>query len=114
MNQVRQVVISAKSDSLSAQDLAAFVRPTLDALDLGEAYTVTIAGELENSEEVYAKIGANLPIALMVMVAALVFQFNSIRRSLVTFLTIPIVVVGAPVAMIVAGHPMSVFSRCSG
>ncbi|MEL6316847.1 MAG: efflux RND transporter permease subunit, partial [Pseudomonadota bacterium] len=110
MNQAREVTISAKSETLSAQDLAALIQPTLDGLSLGPAYQISIAGELEDSEEVYAKIGANLPIALMVMLAALVFQFNSFRRAMVTALTIPIVAVGAPFAMIAAGHPMSFFA----
>ncbi|MEL7048891.1 MAG: efflux RND transporter permease subunit [Pseudomonadota bacterium] len=109
-NQVRQVTISAKSTSLSAEELAAFIKPTLDKLDLGPAYTIKIAGELEDSADVYGKIGANLTLALAVMLLALVFQFNSWRRSLITFLTIPIILIGAPYALMIAGHPMSFFA----
>ena len=109
-NQVRQIVISAKSSELSADQLLATVQPTLDGLELGDEYAINIGGELEDSAEVYAKIGANLPIALGVMLAALVFQFNSMRRAVATFLTIPIITIGAPYALLIAGHPMSFFA----
>ncbi|MEO1709455.1 MAG: efflux RND transporter permease subunit [Pseudomonadota bacterium] len=108
-NQVRQVVISAKSSSMSAQQLADHIRPTLAQLGLGPDYNVKIAGELEDSADVYSKIGANLPIALAVMLLALVFQFNSMRRSIITFMTIPIILIGAPYALMLAGQPMSFF-----
>ncbi|MEL6298463.1 MAG: efflux RND transporter permease subunit [Pseudomonadota bacterium] len=109
-NQVRQVVISAKSSSLPAAQLADHIRPTLAGLGLGADYNIKIAGELEDSAEVYGRIGENLPIALGVMLAALVFQFNSIRRTLITFMTIPIILIGAPYALMLAGQPMSFFA----
>jgi len=109
-NQVRQVIVSAKSSELSAAKTLAHVQPAIDALDLGPAYSTHIGGELEDSAEVYEEIGGNLPIALGVMLAALVFQFNSLRRSLATFMTIPIIVIGAPHALSLAGHPMSFFA----
>ncbi|MBX2856616.1 MAG: efflux RND transporter permease subunit, partial [Rhodobacteraceae bacterium] len=109
-NQVRQIIVSAKSAAMSAQELADFIQPTLQELDLDDRYGVNIGGELEDSVDVYTQIGANLPLALVVMVLALVFQFNSIRRTAITFLTIPIILVGAPFAMMFAGHPMAFFA----
>ncbi len=109
-NQIRQVIVSGKSVALSAQEVLARLQPTLDALALGSEYRIHIGGELEDSADVMGQIGGNLPLALGVMLAALVFQFNSIRRSLVTFLTIPLIVIGAPYTMIGMGHPMSFFA----
>ncbi|MEM7523645.1 MAG: efflux RND transporter permease subunit, partial [Pseudomonadota bacterium] len=109
-NQVRQITISGKSETLAAQQLVELIQPALDGLALGPDYEVTVAGELEDSVEVYTKIGSNLPMALSVMLLALVFQFNSMRRSLATFMTIPIIVIGAPYALILAGKPMSFFA----
>ncbi|MEL6264965.1 MAG: efflux RND transporter permease subunit, partial [Pseudomonadota bacterium] len=109
-NQVRQIIISGKSAALSAQDTLAALQPTLDGLDLGPGYRVHIGGELEDSASVNGQMGANLPYALGVMLAALVFQFNSVRRSVATFLTIPLIVIGAPYTMIATGQPMSFFA----
>ncbi|MEM9761249.1 MAG: efflux RND transporter permease subunit [Pseudomonadota bacterium] len=109
-NQVRRIVISGKSAALSAADTLARIQPTLDGLALGPDYEITIAGELEDSADVNDQMGGNLPLALGVMLAALVFQFNSFRRSLATFLTIPLVVIGAPYAMMAMGQPFSFFA----
>lgn len=109
-DQVRQITIAGKSDEMSARELLAQIQPALDALDLGPEYSLTIGGELEDSTEVYSKIGANLPLALGVMLAALVFQFNSASRTLITVGTIPIILIGAPYALMIAGQPMSFFA----
>ncbi|MEM8784838.1 MAG: efflux RND transporter permease subunit, partial [Pseudomonadota bacterium] len=109
-NQIRQIVVSAKSAEMSAMETYAFIEPTLDALDLGEAYDISIGGEIEDSGDVNAQMGGNLPFALGVMLAALVFQFNSIRRAIVTLLTIPLIMIGAPYLMILTGQPFSFFA----
>ena len=109
-NQVRRIVISGKSAALSAQETLERIQPTLNALDLGPDYEIVIAGELEDSADVNSQMGSNLPLALGVMLAALVFQFNSLRRALATFLTIPLIVIGAPFGMLTTGQPMSFFA----
>lgn len=109
-NQVRQIIISAKSDSLPANKLLERVQPVLDKLDLGAAYSIKIGGELEDTADVNGQLGGNLPYALGVMILALVFQFNSIRRTLITFMTIPIILIGAPFALMLTDRPMSFFA----
>ncbi|MEM8702461.1 MAG: efflux RND transporter permease subunit [Pseudomonadota bacterium] len=109
-NQVRQIIISAKSDSLAADQLLERIQPSLDGLDLGAGYSIRIGGELEDTADVNGQLGGNLPYALGVMILALVFQFNSIRRTLITFMTIPIIVIGAPFALMLTDRPMSFFA----
>ncbi|MEL6450805.1 MAG: efflux RND transporter permease subunit [Pseudomonadota bacterium] len=109
-NQVRQIVISGKSSSLAASEVEAIIAPTLEALDLGDSYTVTVAGESQQSSEVNETLGAGMPFTLAVMLVALVFQFNSARRVLLTFMTIPLIVAGAPLALYVSDRPMSFFA----
>lgn len=109
-NQVRRIVISGKSASQSAQETLSALQPTLAALDLGPEYEISIAGELEDSADVNDQMAANLPYTLAVMLAALVFQFNSLRRAMATFLTIPLVVIGAPFGMLLMHQPMSFFA----
>ncbi|MEM7423361.1 MAG: efflux RND transporter permease subunit, partial [Pseudomonadota bacterium] len=109
-NQVRKIIVSGRSAALSAQDTYARLQPSIDALALGPDYEIFIGGEMEDSASVMGQMGGNLPMALAVMLAALVFQFNSIRRSLATFLTIPLIMIGAPYTMIATGQPMSFFA----
>ncbi|MEL6980153.1 MAG: efflux RND transporter permease subunit [Pseudomonadota bacterium] len=109
-NQVRRLVVSGKSMDLSAAEVLAALQPRIDALDLGPEYRIVIAGELEDAADVQGQMAEKMPLALGVMFAALIFQFNSFRRALTTVLTIPLIAIGAPYLMQAAGQPMSFFA----
>ena len=109
-NQVRQITISGKSSSLAAIQVEALIAPTLDVLDLGPEYTVVIGGESTDAAEANSNLASGMPYALVVMIAALMFQFNSMRRVTLTFLTIPLIVVGSPLALLITGQPLSFFA----
>ncbi|WP_298922151.1 efflux RND transporter permease subunit [uncultured Roseobacter sp.] len=109
-NQVRRIVISGKSDLYSAAETYTRLQPVIDALDLGSEYSVNIAGELENSADTNGQLLSNLPLAMGIMFAALIFQFNSMRRSCATLMTIPLIVIGAPYSMALMGQPLSFFA----
>jgi len=109
-NQVRKITISAKSATLSAAGIEALIQPTLDALALGPEYVVEIGGESADAAEANEKLLAGMPYALLVMMLALTFQFNSMRRVALTFLTIPLILVGAPLALGLTGQPLSFFA----
>jgi len=51
-----------------------------------------------------------MPLALMVMLVALMFQFNSARRVILTFMTVPLIVIGAPLALLITNQPLSFFA----
>ena len=111
VDQRRMITVAAISDALTAYDLLDRVQPELDALaaDLGPAYSVTIAGEVENAGEVRTKLGAGAPVALVVMLLALMAQFDSFRRVGITLLSVPLVIPGVPLALLTLGQPISFF-----
>lgn len=109
-NQRRTIKISGKSNILTAHELLAHVQPTLDKLDLKGGYAIEIDGETKKSGEVNEKLGGGMPTALFVMLLALMFQFNSVRRVALTFMTIPLVLIGAPIALLLTGQPLSFFA----
>lgn len=109
-NQQRLITISAKSSTLSAGELLAHAQPDLDAMNLNAGYEMLIAGETADSANVNEKLGAGAPVALMVMLFALMFQFNSARRAALTFMTIPLVIIGAPIALLLTNQPLSFFA----
>ena len=43
------------------------------------------------------------------MVVAIILQFNSFRRTFLTFLTIPLIVIGIPYGLLLTGQPLSFF-----
>ena len=109
-NQVREIVISGKSDTLSAAEVEDLLTPTLAGLELGAAYEVSLGGESADSAEANANLAGGMPFALAVMIAALVFQFNSFRRVALTFMTIPLILAGAPLALFLTNQPLSFFA----
>lgn len=108
-NQKRVIKVSAKSSELSAQQLLDFIQPTLDSLDLSGGYEIEISGEVKDSAEVNEMLANGIVPALLLMLAAIMFQFNSARRVVIIFLTIPFIVIGSPLALLITGEPLSFF-----
>ena len=111
VDQRRTITVAAISDALTAVELAAHIEPTLERLrsQLGPAYALHLGGEIENSAEVRTKLGAGAPIAAVVMLLALMAQFNSFRRVAITLACVPLVVAGVGPALLLAGKPLSFF-----
>jgi len=108
-NQVRTIIVSAKSASLTAADLLAEVQPGLDALDLTGGYEFVIEGETASAGEINGKLAAGLPPAFALMLLAIIYQFNSFRRAIMVFMTIPLIIIGVPIGLLLTGEPMSFF-----
>jgi multidrug efflux pump subunit AcrB len=108
-NQERTIIVSGRSASLTAGNLLNFIQPGLRALDLSGGYHIDFGGEIQKSEETNGKLAAGIPAALAVMVIAIILQFNSFRRTLLTFMTIPLILVGIPFGLLATGQPLSFF-----
>jgi multidrug efflux pump subunit AcrB len=108
-NQERTIIVSGRSASLTAGDLLNSIQPGLRALDLSGGYRIDIGGEIQKSMESNGKLAAGIPAALAVMVIAIILQFNSFRRTLLTFVTIPLILVGIPFGLLATGQPLSFF-----
>jgi len=109
-NQQPTITVTAKSSEFAAAELYAQVKDEVDALPLGEGYQVVVGGELEDSAEIYGKLGAGLPFALLLMILVVMYQFNSFRRIAIIFMSVPLVLVGVPLGLMITGQPMSFFA----
>lgn len=109
LDQVRTITVTGKSDVLTAGELLAEVKDDLDALDLSGGYLLDIGGELEDSADTNTKLAAGLPVAFLLMFAAIIFQFNSFRRALIIFMSVPLIIVGVPFGLLLLNQPMSFF-----
>jgi multidrug efflux pump subunit AcrB len=108
-NQERTITVSGRSASLTAGDLLNFIQPKLQALDLSGGYRIDIGGEIQKSAETNGKLAMGIPAAIAVMVFAIILQFNSFRRTLLTFMTIPLILVGIPFGLMATRQPLSFF-----
>jgi multidrug efflux pump subunit AcrB len=73
-----------------------------ESKDWGIGYRYEMGGENENSEKANKSIGDKLPVAALIIILLLVGQFNSIRRSVIILLTIPLGLIGVIVGLLVA------------
>jgi multidrug efflux pump subunit AcrB len=108
-NQVRTIIVTGRSASLTAGNLLKAIQPGLQARDLSGGYRLTIGGELQKSAETNERLATGLPAALAVMVLAIILQFNSFRRTLLTFTTVPLILIGIPFGLLATGQPLSFF-----
>ena len=100
-NQVRTLTIQARNPNIPAPVLLARVMPTLDALNLPAGYRWEIGGEIEDQAEANGKLFGLLPLALAGIVILLVGQFNSFRKGGIILLTIPLILIGAVLGLVV-------------
>ncbi|OUR71874.1 hypothetical protein A9Q78_08660 [Methylophaga sp. 41_12_T18] len=100
-DQRRTMTVIAKHEYQSASYVLQQIQPVIDKLNESDQYSLEIAGEIESQGEANEKLFANFPYAFALIVLLLIWQFNSFRKTAVILLTIPLVVVGATLGLIV-------------
>jgi multidrug efflux pump len=83
------------------------VGPRVDALraTLPAGYRIKLEGAAADSAEAEASITANVPLVLFIVFTLLMLQLHSFSRALMVFLTGPLGVAGAAMALLVLGRP---------
>jgi len=102
-DQERTLTVSGKHRTMQAADFHAIVYPFVQNIELPEGYHIEVGGEVEGSAEGNAALAENLPFAIVGIIILLVLQFNSLRRPAIIMLTIPLVVIGAVMGLMVSG-----------
>ncbi|MCA9758085.1 MAG: efflux RND transporter permease subunit [Candidatus Eisenbacteria bacterium] len=89
---------------VTASDVNAELVPWLeeDAATWPRGYGYELGGEAESSAKANQAIGAKLPIAGFLILLLLVAQFNSVRRTVIIFTTIPLGMIGVTIGLLLA------------
>lgn len=100
---VRTIAIEGRNTSMAAEDMVPMVEPKLTALEaeLPAGHWIEFDGVVTQSAEARAALTANLPVCLGLIFILLVAQFNSFRRPLLIVTTIPLVIVGVAIGLLV-------------
>ncbi len=104
-NQQRTLTVEARNPGLPAPELFQAIAPTLEALDLPAGYRFEIGGEIEDQEQANENLFGFLPLALAGIVILLVGQFNSFRKGGIILATIPLIMIGGSLGLVVMGAP---------
>jgi multidrug efflux pump subunit AcrB len=100
-NQERTITVSAKNQVLKASEIFAALTPTLEAMDFRKHHFWELGGELEDAARAQRNLAKWMLPCFGGIVFLLVWQFNSIRRAAIIILTMPLVIVGAVVGLLV-------------
>jgi multidrug efflux pump subunit AcrB len=100
-NQERTVTVSAKNQVLKASEIFAALLPTIEAMDFPKYHFWELGGELEDAARAQRNLAKWMLPCFGGIVFLLVWQFNSIRRAAIIILTMPLVIVGAVVGLLV-------------
>ena len=99
-NQERTITVSAKNQVLKASEMMKALLPTLAKMEFPKNHYWEVGGELEDSAEAQQNLAKWLLPCFGGIVFLLVWQFNSIRRAAIIILTMPLVIVGAVVGLL--------------
>jgi multidrug efflux pump subunit AcrB len=100
-NQERTITVSAKNQVLKASEIFAGVKPALDGMSFPKNHYWEVGGELEDSAIAQRNLAKWLLPCFGGIIFLLVWQFNSIRRAAIIILTMPLVIVGSVVGLLV-------------
>ena len=101
-------VQSDVGDHIQGPTVSGQIEPQLKALRaaLPAGYAITVKGAASDSGAAEASIAANLPLAVFLIFTLLMLQLHSFSRSLLVFLTGPLGVAGAAMALLLLGRPL--------
>ncbi len=104
-NMFRTITVEAKSLVMTAEDLKTVVDPMLQELNasLPPAHHVEYDGVIADSADAQQALSSNVPMVIGIIILLLVAQFNSYRKPAIIVLTIPLMMIGASIGLLVTG-----------
>jgi multidrug efflux pump subunit AcrB len=81
------------------------VRSAIEAIPLPPGYELEWGGEYESSNDANRMLMASVPLFFSLMILIVVALFNTLRQTLIVFLTLPLAVIGVTAGLLVTGQP---------
>ncbi|ELB2246180.1 multidrug efflux RND transporter permease subunit VmeV [Vibrio parahaemolyticus] len=106
----RTLTVLADHDVLSddtAASLFARVQPKVMALHIPEGYEITWGGEYESSKDAQEGLFGSLPTGYLLMFIITILLFNSIKKPLVIWFTVPLSIIGVAFGLLTTNMPFS-------
>jgi len=106
-NRLPAVTIHCDARQGEASKLLAALQPKIEALPRPPDCILEWGGDYEESNEAREALTATIPIFLVIMVLMVVLLFNSLRHTLIIWLTVPLTVIGVTAGLLLFKHPFS-------
>jgi multidrug efflux pump subunit AcrB len=83
-------------------------KPIIDNLKLPEGVSISYGGDYETSDEEVTPVYYAMAISVAIMFVILLFQFRTIKTSLLIMTTLPLSIFGAALGIKITGYPFGV------
>ena len=104
-NRLPTITVHADPTSGLASTMFERVRKKIEAIPLPPGYRMEWGGEYENSSKAQAALAGTLPAFLLMMVLIVIFLFNSLRITLIIWLTVPLSIIGIVIGLLSFNQP---------
>lgn len=106
----RTLTVLADHDVLGHETPASLfsrVRPAVEAISLPDGYEITWGGEYESSKDAQQALFGSLPMGYLLMFIITMLLFNSFRKPLVIWFTVPLSIIGVSIGLLAMDMPFS-------
>jgi len=81
------------------------IKKQIEAIGVPPGYRFGWAGEFKQSAEAKAPLAATFPLCMLGMFVIVVWLFDSVRRPLIIFMSVPLALIGVTAALLLTGLP---------
>ncbi len=107
-NGVRTLTVMAvPAEHNLASAILKSARKGIESIRLPEGYRIEFGGEQESQAETFSEMKIVMALSLVSIFLILLFQFRSIRQTLVVMISIPLALLGAMVGLLITRNPFS-------
>ncbi|MEI6896629.1 MAG: efflux RND transporter permease subunit [Psychromonas sp.] len=106
----RTLTVLADHDILgteTAANLFSRIQPRVEEVDLPEGYLLEWGGEYESSNDAQEMLFTSLPMGYLLMFVITMLLFNSFRKPLIIWLTVPLCIIGVSFGLLSTNMPFS-------
>ena len=106
----RTLTVLADHDFLgeeTAANLFQRLKPKVDEIALPIGYEISWGGEYESSTKAQQAVFSALPVGYLIMFIITIFLFNSIKKPLVIWFTVPLAIIGVFIGLFTSNIPFS-------
>ncbi|KAF1020610.1 MAG: Multidrug resistance protein MexB [Paracidovorax wautersii] len=104
-NLVRAISVSGHNPYLTANEIVDQLAPAVGALTLPPGYRIELGGEIEETAAANDALLRYMPHALVAILLLFIWQFDSFRKLLIIVGSVPFVLIGAALALVLTEHP---------
>lgn len=107
-NRKRMLTVMADPDILGEETAATLqkrLQPQIEQIDFPTGYSLEWGGEYESSRDAQASLFQTMPMGYLFMFLVTVFLFNSVKESVIVWLTVPLALIGVTTGLLALNTP---------